>query len=109
MCTLWSRLPVSYTHLDVYKRQYLDLVRFVAACLVYLYHSNQRWLIADILPASNYGHSSVIVFFVLSGFVIAYITDTREKQFPIYSASRISRIYSVAFPAIFLTILLDSI
>jgi len=29
------------------------------------------------LPASNFGHSSVIVFFVLSGFVIAYITDTR--------------------------------
>jgi peptidoglycan/LPS O-acetylase OafA/YrhL len=88
---------------------YLDLVRFVAACLVYLYHSNQRWLISDILPASNYGHSSVIVFFVLSGFVIAYITDTREKQFSTYAASRISRIYSVAIPAIFLTIMLDSI
>lgn len=88
---------------------YLDLVRFVAACLVYLYHSNQRWLIQDILPASNYGHSSVIVFFVLSGFVIAYITDTREKQFSTYAASRLSRVYSVALPAIFLTIALDAV
>ncbi|HSV50990.1 MAG TPA: acyltransferase [Burkholderiaceae bacterium] len=88
---------------------YLDLVRFLAACLVYMYHSNQRLLVNDILPASNYGHSSVIVFFVLSGFVIAYITDTREKQLVTYAASRISRVYSVALPAVFLTIALDAI
>ena len=88
---------------------YLDLVRFCAACLVYLYHSNQRLLIQDILPWSSFGHSSVIVFFVLSGFVIAYITDTREKQFATYAASRISRIYSVAVPAVLLTIGLDAI
>jgi peptidoglycan/LPS O-acetylase OafA/YrhL len=88
---------------------YLDLVRFTAACLVYLYHSNQRWLTESILPASNFGHSSVIVFFVLSGFVIAYITDTREKTFATYAASRISRVYSVALPAVFLTIALDAV
>jgi peptidoglycan/LPS O-acetylase OafA/YrhL len=87
---------------------YLDLVRFTAACLVYLYHSNQRLLVRDILPASNFGHSSVIVFFVLSGFVIAYITDTREKQFATYTASRLSRVYSVALPAVLLTIALDA-
>jgi peptidoglycan/LPS O-acetylase OafA/YrhL len=88
---------------------YLDLVRFCAACLVYLYHSNQRLLIQDILPWSNFGHSSVIVFFVLSGFVIAFITDTRENQFATYAASRISRIYSVAVPAVLLTIGLDAV
>lgn len=88
---------------------YLDLVRFMAACLVYMYHSNQRWLVTDILPVSNYGHSSVIVFFVLSGFVIAYVTDTKEKKFSVYAASRLSRIYSVALPAVFLTIVLDTV
>ena len=88
---------------------YLDLVRFLAACLVYIYHSNQRLLINDILPASNFGHSSVIVFFVLSGFVIAFITDTKEKDWAVYAASRISRIYSVAAPAVFITIVLDGI
>ena len=87
---------------------YLDLVRFAAACLVYLYHSNQRLLTTDILPASNFGHGSVIIFFVLSGFVIAYIADTREKRFSAFTASRISRIYSVAFPAVLLTIALDA-
>lgn len=88
---------------------YLDLVRFVAACLVYMYHSNQRLLISDVLPASNYGHSAVTVFFVLSGFVIAFITDTKERKWTTYAASRLSRVYSVALPAVLLTILLDAI
>jgi peptidoglycan/LPS O-acetylase OafA/YrhL len=88
---------------------YLDLVRFIAACLVYVYHSNQRALIQDILPASSYGHSAVIVFFVLSGFVIAFVTDTKERNWPAYAASRLSRVYSVAVPAVLLTLLLDAV
>jgi peptidoglycan/LPS O-acetylase OafA/YrhL len=87
---------------------YLDLVRFSAACLVYLYHSNQRWLIEPILPASNYGHSSVVVFFVLSGYVIAYVTATKERDWATYAASRLSRVFSVAIPAIVLTLALDA-
>jgi peptidoglycan/LPS O-acetylase OafA/YrhL len=87
---------------------YLDLVRFSAAVLVYLWHSNQRFLTESILPASNYGHSSVIVFFVLSGFVIAFITDTKESTLSTYAASRMSRVFSVAVPAIVITLVLDS-
>lgn len=87
---------------------YLDLVRFTAAVLVYLWHSNQRALVQDILPASSYGHSAVIVFFVLSGYVIAYVTDTKEKTWVSYSASRLSRVLSVTVPAVFLTLLLDT-
>lgn len=88
---------------------YLDLVRFVAACFVYVYHSNQRWLIAEPLPASHYGHSAVIVFFVLSGFVIAFVTHEKENRWPAYVASRASRVYSVAIPAVVLTLALDAI
>ena len=86
---------------------YLDLVRFSAACLVYLWHSNMRLLVNDVLPLSGYGHPSVIVFFVLSGFVIAYVTDTREKNWVDYSASRLSRLGSVVVPTLLLTPLLD--
>jgi peptidoglycan/LPS O-acetylase OafA/YrhL len=86
---------------------YLDLVRFIAACLVYLYHSNQRWLVQEVLPASHFGHSAVVVFFVLSGYVIAYVTATKEKDWASYAASRLSRVYSVAVPAVALTLLLD--
>ena len=57
---------------------YLDLVRFSAACLVYLWHSNMRLLTTELLPASGYGHSSVIVFFVLSE--TGAISATREKS-----------------------------
>jgi peptidoglycan/LPS O-acetylase OafA/YrhL len=88
---------------------YLDLVRFVAALLVFVYHSNQRLLVQEPLPVSNYGHSAVIVFFVLSGFVIAFVTDTKEKDWRAYTASRLSRVYSVALPAIALTLCLDAI
>ncbi|MEO6923674.1 MAG: acyltransferase [Bryocella sp.] len=84
-------------------------MRFAAACLVYIYHSNQRRLVTEVLPASNFGHSSVIVFFVLSGFVIAYVTDTKERDWVRYSASRLSRIYSVALPAVVLTVVLDAV
>lgn len=87
---------------------YLDLVRFGAAVLVYLWHSNMRLLVTDILPVSNYGHSAVIVFFVLSGFVIAYVTDTKEKTWVAYGASRLSRVYSVVVPTLVLTLLLDT-
>jgi peptidoglycan/LPS O-acetylase OafA/YrhL len=87
---------------------YLDLVRFTAACLVYLWHSNMRLLTDGFLPASGYGHSSVIVFFVLSGFVIAYVTDTKEKNWVDYSASRLSRLGSVVIPTLLLTPLLDA-
>jgi len=88
---------------------YLDLVRFIAAFLVYLYHSNQRFLTEAILPASNYGHSSVMVFFVLSGFVIAYVTATKENSLASYSASRMARVFSVTVPAICLTLALDAV
>lgn len=88
---------------------YLDLVRFLAACLVYVYHSNQRWLVEPILPLAHHGHSSVIVFFVLSGYVIAYVTDTKEGDWATYTASRLSRVYSVALPTIALTLLLDTV
>lgn len=88
---------------------YLDLVRFIAACLVYLWHSNMRLLVSDVLPASHYGHSSVTVFFVLSGFVIAYVTDTKERTWVAYAASRLSRVYSVVLPTLLLTPVLDAL
>jgi peptidoglycan/LPS O-acetylase OafA/YrhL len=86
---------------------YLDLIRFLAACLVVIYHSNSRLIVEKVLPLSTYGHSAVIIFFVLSGFVIAYATDTKEHCARDYWASRLSRVWSLAVPAILLTLLLD--
>ncbi|MEO8304479.1 MAG: acyltransferase [Betaproteobacteria bacterium] len=88
---------------------YLDLIRFLAACLVVVYHSNLRAVVEPVLPASNYGHPAVIVFFVLSGYVIAFITDRKENTPVEYWASRLSRIYSLAIPAILLSVILDNV
>ncbi len=88
---------------------YLDLLRFLAACLVVVYHSNSRLIVEPILPFSTYGHSAVIIFFVLSGFVIAYATDTKEHHARAYWSSRLSRVWSLAVPAVLLALLLDAI
>jgi peptidoglycan/LPS O-acetylase OafA/YrhL len=86
---------------------YLDLVRLAAAVLVYLQHSN---LISDPrVFLGAYGHSAVVVFFVLSGYVIAFVTDTKEREWTSYAASRWSRVYSVVVPAILLTLVADAI
>jgi peptidoglycan/LPS O-acetylase OafA/YrhL len=52
---------------------------------------------------------AVIVFFVLSGFVIAHVVRNKEIGIEKYAIARAARIYSVALPALFLTLLLDAI
>ena len=86
---------------------YLDVVRFLAACLVVIYHTNDRLIIQDHLPFSGYGHASVIVFFVLSGYVIAYISEAKEHSPKLYISARLARVYSVAIPVVLLTPILD--
>jgi peptidoglycan/LPS O-acetylase OafA/YrhL len=52
-------------------------------------------------------HDAVIIFFVLSGFVIAHAVARNERNPATYFVNRAARIYSVAVPAIVLTFLLD--
>ncbi len=89
---------------------YLDVLRFVAAVAVYLNHITMDPFIAEGAPVSAlglYGAAAVTVFFVLSGYVIAYVVATRENNLRSYTISRLSRLYSVVAPAIALTLLLD--
>ncbi len=86
---------------------YLDIIRFLAAILVVISHANVRYLSTEILPLSTHGHLAVMFFFVLSGFVIAFVTDKKENRFSLYWSSRISRIYSVALPVVLLTPIID--
>ena len=89
---------------------YLDAVRFLAALVVFMAHFSLHRLSGGFLWQFNaYGHQAVTVFFVLSGFVIAYATDTRERTAGAYCVSRASRMYSVALPAVILTAVLDQI
>jgi hypothetical protein len=57
---------------------YLDFARFTAALAVFLHHLLQeQYLGFDVRVP---GRTAVIVFFVLSGFVIAFVTDGRERN-----------------------------
>lgn len=84
---------------------YLDAMRLFAAVLVMLYHAN--WVYRPGLLLTNLGHEAVVVFFVLSGYVIAFVAGSREQDFRNFMIARGARIYSVAIPAIFITALLD--
>jgi peptidoglycan/LPS O-acetylase OafA/YrhL len=85
---------------------YLDLIRFISALLVVLDHYVQYVVgesTAHLLPAM--GREAVVLFFVLSGFVIAYATETKTQTIKQYAIARASRIYSVALPLLFLAFL----
>jgi len=86
----------------------LDILRAAAALTVFLHHAN--WLHLDggglFMFDREVGHSAVVIFFVLSGFVIAATMD-RTRSGADYAIKRASRIYSVAVPALLLTFAID--
>jgi peptidoglycan/LPS O-acetylase OafA/YrhL len=86
---------------------YLDLIRFMAALMVVIYHSNTRALTTELVPFSNHGHAAVIVFFILSGYVISFVTSTRENTPIAYWSSRLSRFYLLVIPVVLITPVLD--
>jgi peptidoglycan/LPS O-acetylase OafA/YrhL len=96
---------------------YLDLVRFTAAAAVLLDHVSaypfSRDTRAVVHPAltfsGQYGATAVAVFFVLSGYVIAYVVSTRERSESAYAASRLARLYSVVLPALAITYGCDAV
>lgn len=86
---------------------YLDIVRVVASFAVFFQHLSTYN--NDVFPwFLNYGHIAVMAFFILSGYVIAYVADKKEKTLEVYLKHRFARIYSVMIVAWLLTIFLDS-
>ena len=89
---------------------YLDVLRFAAAFTVFLSHyaagRHSGGLFWQVVP---YGRVAVLVFFVLSGFVIAWVSETRERTLEEYCLSRLARLYSVILPAFIATAALDGL
>lgn len=84
---------------------YLDLLRFGAALVVFVHHLAP---IADGYRLfETHGDDAVMVFFVLSGFVIAHVYATKENTPADYLISRLARLYSVIVPALVATLVLD--
>lgn len=83
----------------------LDVVRFAAAIGVVATHVGEPHFNTGWESRPIFGTLAVPVFFVLSGFVIRYVTRTRENTLSEYFIDRASRIYSVVLPAMALTLL----
>ena len=86
----------------------LDVIRFAAALLVFFHHAAiakfgsglpYHFILTDREP--------VILFFVLSGFVIAYSAETKDRTPGTYALNRLARLYSVVLPALIATAFLD--
>jgi peptidoglycan/LPS O-acetylase OafA/YrhL len=86
---------------------YLDLVRAVAALLVFLAHGGLPMFSENQGCLRPFGHEMVVIFFVLSGFVIAYAVSKSQDSWRAFGADRLSRLYSVILPALLLTAALD--
>lgn len=89
---------------------YLDLVRFSASMIVMFGHlAGERFSGGLLWQFGPFMDDAVIVFFVLSGFVIGFVVDKKESGLESYAIARAARIYSVTLPALLLTFLLDAL
>jgi peptidoglycan/LPS O-acetylase OafA/YrhL len=86
---------------------FLDAVRVSAALGVVVSHVTSDRFSSTLPDLGSLGHACVAVFFVLSGYVVAWVADTREKDAIAYIVARFTRIYSVLVPAIVITIIAD--
>jgi peptidoglycan/LPS O-acetylase OafA/YrhL len=89
---------------------YLNVLRLVAAVEVALYHLS--WTRVGALDSNlltQWGHEAVVVFFVLSGYVIRHAAANGDNTLANFATSRLSRIYSVVIPCLALTLVCDLI
>jgi len=87
---------------------FLDGVRALAALIVVGSHlSNPRLQGEWLTWAHQFGHEAVIVFFVLSGLVIAYVSEQRECTLQRFTVARFARLWSVALLALLFTFFAD--
>ncbi len=104
---------------------YLDLARFIAAFMVVLSHlrgfvfvdfnqfdhSSLAW--SAFYFATGFGHQAVMIFFVLSGFLVGGAVVSRAAEarwsWTDYAILRMTRLWTVLVPALVLTALWDQI
>ncbi|MDB5086235.1 MAG: Peptidoglycan/LPS O-acetylase OafA/YrhL, contains acyltransferase and SGNH-hydrolase domain [Mucilaginibacter sp.] len=93
---------------------YLEVIRIVAATYVFIYHFSSEKIgntEAFYVPVNgssfwlsyNIAHFFVIVFFVLSGFLITMSASRPGLTFKSFLIARIGRLYSVIIPSLIFT------
>lgn len=86
----------------------LDSLRIAAALTVVIFHGFEQWFPDEAYAESKFArlaHTAVIIFFVLSGYVIAYTTSRKKRGGLQYSQARLSRLCSIVIPALVISAL----
>ncbi|MCX6219059.1 acyltransferase family protein [Spirosoma sp.] len=83
---------------------YLDAARLLAALVVLYVHAHDQWYGVETALLKSLAHGAVVIFFVLSGYVIAYTTTNNNRGEFQYAKARLSRLYSVLVPTLLITI-----
>ena len=88
----------------------LDALRITAALAVMGGHLSTQRLTGGLgWQLGHYGPSRVVVFLVLSGFLVAASLDRPHRTPRAFATARLSRVASVALPALVLTAALDAL
>jgi peptidoglycan/LPS O-acetylase OafA/YrhL len=91
---------------------HLDVLRVGAALVVFVSHVALPRLTGGLLPVQSCvraADDAVMVFFVLSGFVISHAAAARDGTLGDFAAARLARLYSVVLPALVLTLAADTV
>lgn len=89
---------------------YLEAARVVATMIVLLGHGKIFYRpLAELCDVTNPGRDAVIIFFVLSGFVISWCGHERDRTAAQFAVNRAARVYSVALPAVLLSLLASAL
>lgn len=85
---------------------YIDFLRIVASLLVMVSHYPLSIGMFGLLSRTNFAYDAVVVFFVLSGYVISYAAEALEGSARRFAVNRVARIFPVAVVAVLLSALL---
>lgn len=89
----------------------LDILRLGAALTVFFSHAQDLWYpLKKHNPNEPFdgAHTAVIIFFALSGYVIALSTSNNNRGFSHYAQARLSRLSSVLIPALLVTAIIET-
>jgi len=98
------------------KSFYLECLRIIAAFYVFIYHigservENQQYLsnkkfVCTLGLKYATAHCFVMIFFVLSGYLITISASKPNMSFKLFITNRLGRLYSVLIPAMFFSFL----
>jgi peptidoglycan/LPS O-acetylase OafA/YrhL len=82
----------------------------MAALMVLVFHVTLQWhgvAAGAHEKLSKLSHAAVMLFFVLSGYVIAFSTTKNNRGPKQYAVARLSRLYSIFLPALLLTVVVE--